>query len=87
MSVALARNVAGSRSTCDDGVSDVRTGQTNASATAMKLCRYWAVSRSGTDQDVVRAKLPELQSVDWDFGDSQVDWPCCPRLGTFHVSE
>lgn len=46
MSVALARNVAGSRSTCDDGVSDVRTGQTNASATAMKLCRYWAVSRS-----------------------------------------
>ena len=24
--------------------------------------------QSGTDQDVVRAKLPELLSVNWDFG-------------------
>src|SRR5680860_135337 len=35
--------------------------------------------QSGTDQDVVRAKLPELLSQDWDFGDSQVEWPRCSR--------
>src|SRR5680860_1473028 len=43
--------------------------------------------QSGTDQDVVRAKLPELLSQDWDFGDSQVEWPRCPRQGTFHGSD
>ena len=31
--------------------------------------------QSRTDQDVVWAKLPELLSQDWDFGDSQVEWP------------
>jgi hypothetical protein len=37
---------------------------------------------------VVRAKLPELLSVDWDFTDSQVEWPRChSRQGTFHVSD
>ena len=43
--------------------------------------------QSGTDQDVVRAKLPGLLSQDWDFGDSQVEWPRCPSLGTFHGSD
>ena len=43
--------------------------------------------QSGTDQDVVRAKLPELLSQDWDFGDSQVEWPRCPGQGTFHASD
>ena len=40
--------------------------------------------QSGTDQDVVRAQLPELLSQDWDFGDSQVERPRCPGQGTFH---
>ena len=35
----------------------------------------------------VRAKLPELPSVDWDFGDPQVERPRSPCQGTFHVSE
>ena len=43
--------------------------------------------QSGTDQDVVRAKLPELLSQDWDFGDSQVEWPRCPGQGPFHGSD
>src|ERR1035437_2723182 len=43
--------------------------------------------QSGTDQDVVRAKLPELLSQDWDFGDSQVEWPPCPDQGAFHGSD
>src|SRR5665811_1096455 len=43
--------------------------------------------QSGTDQDVVRAKLPELLSQDWDFGDSQVEWPRCPGQGAFHASD
>jgi hypothetical protein len=42
---------------------------------------------SGTDQDVVRAKLPELLTQDWDFGDSQVEWPRCPGQGPFHASD
>jgi hypothetical protein len=47
-----------------------------------------AVSQqSGTDQDVVRAKPPELLPVDWDFGDSQVEWPRCPGQGAFHGSD
>src|SRR5665647_230446 len=43
--------------------------------------------QSGTDQDVVRAKLPELLSQDWDFGDSQVEWPRCPGQGSLHGSD
>src|ERR1035437_2082886 len=43
--------------------------------------------QSGTDQDVVRAKLPELLSQDWDFGDSQVEWPRCPGQGPLHRSD
>jgi hypothetical protein len=43
--------------------------------------------QSGTDQDVVRAKLPELLSQDWDFGDSQVERPRCPGQGPFHGSD
>ena len=43
--------------------------------------------QSGTDQDVVRAKLPDLLSQDWDFGDSQVEWPRCPGQGAFHASD
>ena len=43
--------------------------------------------QSGTDQDVIRAKLPELLSHDWDFGDSQVEWPRCPGQGPFHGSD
>ena len=43
--------------------------------------------QSGTDQDVVRAKLPELLSQDWDFGDSQVERPRCPGQGAFHGSD
>src|SRR5450759_3456086 len=41
--------------------------------------------QSGTDQDVVRAELPGLLSVDWYFGDPQVERPRCPHQGTFHV--
>src|SRR5450759_3687710 len=43
--------------------------------------------QSGSDQDVVRAKLPELLPVDRDFGDPQVERLSCPRQGTFHVSD
>src|SRR5665811_783023 len=43
--------------------------------------------QSGTDQDVVRAQLPELLSQDWDFGDSQVERPRCPGQGTFHGAD
>jgi hypothetical protein len=43
--------------------------------------------QSGTDQRVVRAKLPEMLSPDWDFGDSQVEWPRCPGQGAFHASD
>jgi hypothetical protein len=43
--------------------------------------------QSGTDQDVVRAKLPELLSQDWDFGDSQVKRTRSSGQGTFHASD
>jgi hypothetical protein len=43
--------------------------------------------QSRTDQDVVRAKLPELLSQDWDFGDSQVKRTRSPGDGTFHASD
>jgi hypothetical protein len=43
--------------------------------------------QSGSDQDVVRAKLPELLPVDRDFGDPQVERLSSPRHGTFHVSD
>ena len=41
----------------------------------------------GTDQDVVRAKLPELLSQYWDFGNAQVEGPRCPGQGLFHGSD
>jgi hypothetical protein len=43
--------------------------------------------QSGSDQDVVRAELPELLSVDWDLGDPQVERLSCPRQGAFHASD
>ena len=43
--------------------------------------------QSGSDQDVVRMELPDLLSLDWDFGDPQVERLHCPRQDTFDVSD